>query len=358
MRRNRPHFSPAFTLIELLVVVAIIALLISILLPALGRAREQTKSAKCLSNLKTLGQAVVVYTAEERGGLPGRLHPAVYRNQGLDSLLTDPVKPLSMASALEFQAKQLTFFLRRQFTDSQGRAGSVTDQVATCPTQESVNPDSNFALYIAANPLGNSAFPYPFHYALNNHGTYDENGVQSGQSNGQRATNPEFYFGFKAPAGTTAQPVLDTQLRNPPKQISTIKRASEEWMLADAWYRRTTSNFSELQQEGPYQSNWSGEALPFFAPHFAKGLRSNTIYSSSSERQTSSVQVRKGRKDGRTNSVFFDGHAAPVVSKRLVTPAGLEILYGFPGTVNPLKASPPAPADPNTPSVWDSFWRD
>ena len=59
-----------FTLIELLVVIAIIAILAAMLLPALGKTKELGKRATCATNLKTLGQAIIMYSTNNNDMLP------------------------------------------------------------------------------------------------------------------------------------------------------------------------------------------------------------------------------------------------------------------------------------------------
>lgn len=69
-KRLRVHRARAFTLIELLIVVAIIALLIGILLPALSKSRQVGRATACLSNMHALAQSIQMYADSNDGRLP------------------------------------------------------------------------------------------------------------------------------------------------------------------------------------------------------------------------------------------------------------------------------------------------
>lgn len=86
-----------FTLIELLVVVAVIAILAALLLPALNKAREKSRTIKCVSNTKQIGTYLALYVDDNTGYFP---HAMVFNSAGTSSNLWNDVLMVSYAGAV------------------------------------------------------------------------------------------------------------------------------------------------------------------------------------------------------------------------------------------------------------------
>ena len=147
----------AFTLIELLVVVAIIALLISILLPSLARARELSNRVVCAATRRGLGQACKIYAQENE-----EFWPTVETTEST----------VSYSAQIGVRRSEVTNSSSSQVSTTRNfwmliRDGNVTVKLLKCPSSnESVDDTENLALYYDFKGSGYVSYGYQIPYPI------------------------------------------------------------------------------------------------------------------------------------------------------------------------------------------------
>ena len=248
--RSPSHRRRGFTLVELLVVIGIIAVLISILLPAMGRARESANRAQCLSNLRQIAIAVTSY-AQEKKVLPGPINVGIADPETVNATTNNPFTTTEKRQQLS-NADLLQPFLRN------------SRSVWFC--------QSSSDLRERAVSLSNGKV-YNWCYKMNN----------------QPDTRETFFFGSWTSTRTEWEktPKKITQVRSTVNEYSALntrqpqKSHSEIWMISDLDGRNFTK--AHTATFGITDDAIDPEKRPWQPPH-------------------------KSGKVGR-NYAYFDGHA-------------------------------------------------
>lgn len=258
--RRAPSAQPnAFTLVELLVVIGIIALLISILLPALNRARASANEVKCLSNLRSIGQAMFMYSTANKGVV---LPTLVWTSGG-------PEYWPNLLIASKLLPKQSE---ARDPTITTNPTSGLTS-VFLCPTVQDVASE-NSALDGAKPNRSPLLLSDVETWTYNSYGINGTSFVVGG--NGADTERQVNSFPASSISFDPAQRCY------PLKKASKIRRSSQVAMLFDG-------------------KEWNIWASPSFQ---------DAIVSRLSGQRHGKWDPKKPDKSGRTNVLFLDGHAA------------------------------------------------
>lgn len=333
--RNRPRRSHgAFTLIELLVVVAIIALLISILLPSLANARESARAAKCGVILRGFGTGLTTYSSEENGWIPGAntsgLRTRFAAIDGDVEALRHPETPVQiydwMTSVIKYNT-ELPFgrAKRWKFLQKLYRCPDFADVILDrfFPDGLSASPDSSDFAPEISEGFPASGYLMPAHFQYWGQGLKDTVFAIRYVSNRPFPVNP-----LVQGTGWSA-----VHLGNYRSRLDAVGPASRKIMVADGmryltrekeidadpqpdarYFGAFSSNggwWCGTQEYGVKQGsrNWNGRVVSAGSDNPEAG--GEALAFSYRHNVTSGVSPLTAQdNNGSINAVFFDGHVA------------------------------------------------
>ena len=276
MKIRRSAFSaPAFTLVELLVVIGIIALLISILLPALSQAREQARAVKCSNNMRQIYLYTMMYVQDNKGFLP--VPPSVL--DGPASSITYPLAFYMLNGATsgtgfgDYDYSQGT--LMEYFPTSV----DARQQIFTCPSDQ--------------NGAGTVALSTTTSVVIRNF-SYSFNGMLNWSFTGTGGSTTPNYFGVHSSAnkdgfGRPFKAVNMSRIMNAANKLFIIEEQSPndalfQYATGSGGTNFTFTSYSTADLPGCRHGNGR---LPPNAPPYVAGVDSNLGYA---------------------NYIFADGH--------------------------------------------------
>jgi prepilin-type N-terminal cleavage/methylation domain-containing protein/prepilin-type processing-associated H-X9-DG protein len=143
----------AFTLVELLVVIGIIAVLVGILLPVIGRARKQASTVACMASLRSMGQLIYLYAGDHKGSLPY----GFYRSDAVTSSIS-AISDSDPNTALYIWWSVLRSYMRAHTNADNGAANGASGLSSrgmkglTCPTALGTDRGVSYTLNMIAMP--------------------------------------------------------------------------------------------------------------------------------------------------------------------------------------------------------------